>query len=150
MTRLKPSAVVWVILGGTIGTAIRYALDSAFGVPYGAFPWVTLIINVSGSLLLGALLAAVTSRPVSAASTTLRLTLGTGLLGGYTTYSTFAVETMFLAPASPLLSLAYAGGSVVMGFLAALIGALTVRALVGHAPPQRPPEFFAPPPGDPQ
>lgn len=94
-----------------MGTAIRAALESAFAAAPGAFPWVTFAINVLGSLLLGALLGALGPRKVP-----LRLALGTGLLGGFTTYSTFIVELLALPV---LTATAYALGSVLAGVSAA-------------------------------
>lgn len=110
-----------ILVGGTAGTAARAWLEGAYAPPPGEWPWVTLGINVGGALLLGGLvtLLAVTGSDAGWRRG-VRLGLGTGLLGGFTTYSTFSVETMELLRASWLLGVAYAVTTVVAGFLAAL------------------------------
>lgn len=79
-------------MGGAIGACARYALTLA--LPFDGFPWATLTANVSGCALMGALMVAITELWVG--HRLLRPFLGTGVLGGYTTFSTFAgdVDTM--------------------------------------------------------
>ena len=87
------SRFLWICLGGAAGTGARYLLSgwalSAFGV---SFPWGTLSVNVIGSFLLGLIMQVGVATPVL--SPTLRLALTTGVMGGFTTYSTFNWETM--------------------------------------------------------
>ncbi len=119
-------------LGGAAGTALRHALESAFGAGAGEFPWATFGINVSGALILGALLEALEPGDADGGRRrALQLTLGTGLLGGYTTYSTFVVETVTLGRrGEPALAAAYAGASIVAGFLAACAAMALVRRAI--------------------
>ena len=86
-----------VILGGMLGTAARAQLEGAFAPPAGGWPWVTFAINLVGSFVLGALLEALsrTGRDVGWRRAA-RVGLGTGVIGGFTTYSTFIVETALL------------------------------------------------------
>lgn len=79
--------------GGAAGALVRGLLEAA-APPGSAFPWTTLAINVVGSGLLALLLGLVWSRPPHVQVE--RLLLGTGLLGGFTTFSTFSVETLQL------------------------------------------------------
>ncbi len=106
-----------VVLGGAAGTLSRFGVNEV--VPgEGLFPWATFIVNLVGSFALGVLLAALLTR-----RTELRLLLGTGFLGGFTTYSALAVETDALLRGDHLvLGIAYAFGSVVAGLAAALAG----------------------------
>ena len=126
---LRPSLLGLVTLGGAAGTTLRSALESAFGAGAGEFPWATFAINVSGALILGALLEALALVTAdSGRRRALQLALGTGLLGGYTTYSTFILEAVALGRGGDLpLAMAYAGASVAVGFLAASASMAPVR-----------------------
>jgi CrcB protein len=79
-----------VSLGGVIGAEARYALGRALPRDYGSFPWATLLTNVLGSVLIGVLMVVVLE--VMRPTRLVRPLLGAGVLGGFTTYSTFAVD----------------------------------------------------------
>ena len=84
-----------LIVAGAVGAPARYLLDDAISSrTQGVFPWGTLVINVSGSFLLGLLTGLALFHGFPA---TPRLILGTGFCGAYTTFSTFAYETVRLA-----------------------------------------------------
>lgn len=111
-----------VIAGGAVGTAMRVGVNGAFP-PKTSFPWATFTVNVTGALLLGALIGVFPLHPEgSTTARRLRLALGTGCLGGYTTYSTFVLESLMLAGDRGLgVALVYDLATVVVGFLAALV-----------------------------
>ncbi|MDQ2837423.1 MAG: CrcB family protein [Actinomycetota bacterium] len=113
-----------IALGGGLGSLARYGLGQAWPDAGRLLPWTTLSINLVGSLLLGVLVVAVTEiwRPHPLT----RPLLGTGVLGGFTTFSTFAVQTRSLTagPAAGYLAL-----SVVGGLVAAAIGMTIARQL---------------------
>jgi CrcB protein len=89
------SRFLLVCLGGAVGSGARYLIAlTAPRVLGTAFPWATLIVNVAGSFLLGAIMHL--GLTTTALSPTLRLVLTTGVMGGFTTYSTFNYETMEL------------------------------------------------------
>jgi fluoride exporter len=117
-----------VVTGGAAGTLCRYGVAQALEGDR-LFPVATFLVNVTGSFALGALLAVLLVRRTPAAGD-LRLLLGTGFLGGYTTYSALAVETDSLLRGDHVaLGLAYAVGSVVVGLLAALGGVVAGRTV---------------------
>ena len=120
------------MVGGTVGTAVRYRLESVFATPAGGMPWVTFAINVSGAFLLGFLLEALALVAADGRRRrALQLTLGTGLLGGYTTYSTFVLESIALGSHGTLpFAVAYVAASVVVGFAAAFVAMGLTRAAV--------------------
>lgn len=123
-----PTTLPVIALGGGLGSLLRYGLSSVWTTPAGEIPRATLAINVLGSLLLGALIVAVTEiwRP----HRLLRPALGTGLLGGFTTFSTFALEARGLAADhAPFALLGYLAASVVGGLGAALLGMALMRRL---------------------
>lgn len=104
-----------VFAGGSIGTAVRLAVG--LGMPDGGgFPVATLAVNVLGSLLIGILAARLPQ------TTGLRVFLGTGVLGGFTTYSAFMTGTVALWADAPLLAFVYAAGSLLLGLGAAALG----------------------------
>lgn len=126
MTRplhLRPSAILVVAGGGAVGTAARYSV-SLLLPPLGALPVATMIVNVVGAFLLGLLLEALARRgPDLGGRRTLRLLLGTGVLGGFTTYSTFSLDTVELLGAGRFAESALtAGGTLALGTAAAVLG----------------------------
>lgn len=107
--------------GGVFGAVARYVLMAAWPTPSGHIPWVTFVINVSGSACLGFLLRFIAERlPQNRLA---RPVLCTGLLGAYTTFSTFAVEAVLLArDGHAAAGVAYVLASVAAGLAAALLG----------------------------
>lgn len=106
--------VLLVAAGGTLGTAARLALGLL--LPDDGFPISILIANILGALLIGVLAARLPS------SSEVRLLLGTGVLGGFTTYSAFMTGTLALWADAPALGAAYAVGSLALGLAAAALG----------------------------
>jgi CrcB protein len=107
-----------VFAGGLIGSGARLGIDAL--LPHGTAepPWSTLIINICGALLLGFLVARVW--PV--APPWVRLGLGTGVLGSFTTFSAVMVSLLTLASTAPLTGLVYLVVTLVAGFGAAALG----------------------------
>lgn len=128
VNRLSPAVRrrVAVVVGSVIGTGLRAGLGELAGPP-GGWPWATLLANVTGAVVLGYLL---TRLQRAARPTTLTIPLlCTGVLGSYTTFSAFAVETRaLLAAGQPGTAAAYAGVSLVAGYLAALAGVRAAEA----------------------
>jgi fluoride exporter len=122
---LATMAVIGV--GGAAGSAVRYGLSQLWPARPGEVPWVTLGINLLGSLLLGMLIVAVTDiwRPHHL----LRPALGTGVLGGFTTFSTFAVELRARIGPDPAVAFSYLALSVLGGVAAAAAGMAVIRRL---------------------
>lgn len=105
-------------MGGAIGTGMRAGLAAA--IPPDTWPWATFIENVSGAFLLGFLLTRLMG--VARATTVTIPFFCTGLLGSYTTFSTFAVEILRLGDARPLVAMLYATASVLLGLVSAYVG----------------------------
>jgi CrcB protein len=118
-----------VAVGGALGAPARYGLAQAVHAGAGTFPWATFWTNLSGSFVLGVVVVVVARRFPS--DRYLRPFLATGFLGAYTTYSTFAVETVVLARDGHVaLACAYAAASLAAGLAAAAAGiALGRRAI---------------------
>lgn len=123
--------LLWICLGGALGTGARYALGNLVLRLAGAgFPFHTLVVNVLGSFLISVVVHVGTT--TGALSPTLRAVLVTGVLGGFTTYSSFNHETLAqLERGAVLLGLANVlatvGGCLVAGWL----GLVTARAVTG-------------------
>lgn len=117
-----------IALGGALGASARAALAQLVPVEPGSFPLATLIVNVTGSFLLGAVLVLLLERfPPSRYR---RPLVATGFLGAYTTYSTFAVETVMLVRDGHLTTaLAYVAASLVAGLGVVWVGMSLGRAL---------------------
>jgi CrcB protein len=118
-------------LGGALGALARWGLAEALPHSPGGWPWATLLVNLVGCLLIGVLLAVLLARFPH--SPWLRPFLAVGVLGGFTTYSTFAVDVVRLADAGRLaLAAGYLVASVLGGVLAVLAGLVAARAAI-HA-----------------
>lgn len=122
---LRISALAIVCGGGTIGAATREALTLLFPTA-GGIPWAIFAINLSGAFVLGFLLDALARRgPDHGRRRTLRLLLGTGFLGGYTTYSAFATDTAALLGSGAVgAGIGYGLGTVLLGGVATWAGIL--------------------------
>lgn len=120
---------VWVALGGALGAMARFGAMQLASSRWGpAFPWGTLAVNVTGSLLIGFIATLLSSRQSDPA---LRLLLITGILGGYTTFSAFSFEALALITEQRHLAAAgYVLGSVLLSITATAIGAALAFAIV--------------------
>ena len=121
---------LWVALGGGLGAAARYAIGAWMVPRFGAtFPLHTLLINVTGSLLIGALLPLLVDRPQI--DPAWRLFLVVGFLGGYTTFSSYSFELISLARAGSWSAAAlYLLASNALSLAACALGMLTASALL--------------------
>ncbi len=124
MTDWRPLAAV--ALGAALGGVLRYLISAWTLTRFGPqLSWLgTGFINVSGSLLIGVVIELATRGSLAPLA---RVFLATGILGGYTTFSTFALEITLLGAGSPLVALGYAAGSVVAGVGAAAAGIQLAR-----------------------
>lgn len=117
------SGLLWVALGGALGSVARYGVGIAavrwFGL---TLPWGTLAVNVVGGLAMGVLAARVGPEHESA-----RLLLGVGLLGGFTTFSAFSLETVRLMEHQPGLAALYVGASLILSVGACWLGLMLGR-----------------------
>ena len=115
--------VLLVAAGGVVGVVARYALGTT--VTHDTLPWVTVAINVVGSFLLGLLTAVGTGLAPE-----VRTALGVGLLGGFTTFSTFSVDVLKQIEAGESgKALLYIVASVILGIGAAAVGYYAGRAV---------------------
>ena len=132
VVRTRWDLLLVVAAGGALGAAGRFGAAKALPSAPDEFPWSTFLVNATGCLLLGLLM--VCALDVWPTSRYLRPFLGIGLLGGFTTFSTFALETRNLvAEHQQQLAGVYLVGSVAAGltavWLGVAVGRLTVRVL---------------------
>ena len=117
-------------LGGALGTAARYGVAQVVHAAPGSFPWPTFWTNLSGSFALGLILAVVLRH--FPPRRYLRPFVAVGFVGAYTTYSTFAVETVLLArDGHATIAFAYAAASLVAGLAAAWGGIRSAQFVRG-------------------
>jgi len=122
-------SLVLIGLGGFAGAITRYLVDG-FVVDRtgGSFPWGTLVVNASGTFLLGLLFAMTAERAILPAET--RGPLMIGYLGAYTTFSTYLLESWRLIEGGAWgLALANLGGSIAIGVMALVVGLIIGRAI---------------------
>ncbi len=121
--------IVAVVIGAGIGGGLRYVLGGLMAERWGtSFPWHTLIINVSGAFLLGMLMALSVERSLVPSS--VRLFLGVGVLGGFTTFSTLSYESIALIEQGLFAQgVVNMFGSGLLGIGAAVLGVFVGRVI---------------------
>jgi CrcB protein len=121
--------VLWVALGGAIGSAARYGVNVWSGRMLGSeFPWHTFIVNVVGCFIMGVLVELMALKLNVGTET--RAFLTTGILGGFTTFSAFSLDfAVLLERKTYAAALAYGAGSVTLSLIAVFAGLYLVRSL---------------------
>ena len=124
------SVGVWmaVAAGGAVGSVARYGVGNLARTLLPGWPWGTLTVNVIGSFAIGLLFAWFAARPASDA---VRLGLMTGVLGGFTTFSAFSIETLeLLRSGGATDALGYVAATLVLGLAACALGLWAARTLL--------------------
>ncbi len=126
--RHRPDVLAAISIGGAIGAFGRYEANVQWPVRSGAFPTTTFLVNVSGSLLIGVLMVLIFERWASPRLA--RPFLCVGILGAWTTMSTFATETdLLLRDGKSMTALAYVVATIVVGLSATWLGIVATRRL---------------------
>ncbi|MQX37002.1 fluoride efflux transporter CrcB [Roseospira navarrensis] len=127
---VNPTLLIAVAAGGAVGAIARYTVTSAVPRWLGhGFPWGTVVVNVAGSLLMGLLIDIMARR--WSAPPEARVFLVTGVLGAFTTFSTFSLDVVTLYERGALMAAAlYVAGSVIAGVLALFAGMWLGRVLL--------------------
>ncbi|MEV5969865.1 fluoride efflux transporter CrcB [Streptomyces sp. NPDC051921] len=130
--------VVGVIaLGGALGATARYAATLAWPTPAGAFPWTILTVNATGCAVLGVLMVLATET-VTPPHPLLRPFLGTGVCGGFTTFSTYALDSQrLLADGDVTRGMLYLSATAVTALAAVWAAVVATRAVLRAAPERR-------------
>ncbi|MFB7501360.1 fluoride efflux transporter FluC [Streptomyces sp. NPDC056161] len=122
--------VALVALGGGIGAAARYGATLLWPAAPGAFPWTVLWINAAGCAVIGAFMVVISE--VWTAHRLVRPFFGTGVLGGFTTFSTYAVDVQrLIADGRAPTALAYLAATPVAALTAVWLAAMVTRRLLG-------------------
>lgn len=122
--------VLLVAAGGAIGAVLRYLVGASLAARLGPdFPWGTFFVNVTGSFLIGVVLVLVEGGALTPGA---RLFLAVGILGGYTTFSTYSYETLQLVTnGEELKTFIYIFGQVFASFLGVYLGVVLGRSMLG-------------------
>lgn len=127
LSRTHGAVLAVIAAGGALGAVARYGLTVWWPTPAGGFPWAVFVINVSGSFLLGALMVVLTE--LRSAHPLLRPFLGVGVLGGFTTFSTYADDIRaLLEPATAPVGAAYLVATLIAAVSATAVGIGLARA----------------------
>ncbi|MFC5833345.1 fluoride efflux transporter FluC [Nonomuraea insulae] len=117
-----------IAAGGALGALARYGAQTALPAGPGEFPWATFLVNVSGCLLIGVLMVVITE--VREAHRLVRPFLGVGILGGYTTFSTYVVDVQrAVAAGAPVTGLLYLAATLLAALAAVTAGMWVTRRL---------------------
>lgn len=115
------TAILWVMLGGSIGSALRYGVGRLLPFSTQPFPWATFCVNLIGSLLIGMLAGYLDKR--TAEADLIRWFWMSGFCGGFTTFSAFSLETLTLIQTNRWMAAAgYIAASSLLGILLAWTG----------------------------
>jgi CrcB protein len=137
--RAQPDVLGVIALGGMVGATARFEVGRLIRVTPGHFPWATFWVNLSGSVLPGFLLVLLLER--FPPTRYLRPFLATGIIGAYTTMSTYLVDTAVLLKDGHLATASLYGiGSVIGGLLAAYVGVAAARLTPGRHHDAREPQ----------
>ncbi|MER8006753.1 fluoride efflux transporter CrcB [Streptomyces sp. NPDC094149] len=129
--RAQVPIVAVVALGGAIGASVRYGASQLWPVAAGGFPWTTLWVNALGCAVIGVFIVLITD--VWAAHRLVRPFFGTGVLGGFTTFSTYAVDIQRLVDGGhPRTGLAYLAATLCAALAAVWLAATVARRLVAR------------------
>jgi CrcB protein len=120
--------IIYVALGGALGSVARYLMQSVIGKNWGSsFPYGTIIVNISGSLLMGILIGWL-SRTMPERAQDLRIFLAVGVLGGYTTFSSFSLDAIVLMEEGRWVAMSiYVLASVLCGLIGLMAGLQVMR-----------------------
>ncbi len=110
-----------IAAGGAVGASLRWLVGREWPVRAGEFPWSTLAVNLAGCIAIGVLMVLLDE--VLAGRVNVRPLVGVGLLGGFTTFSTFAVETRALIANYPALAASYFVATPILAVVGAIVGA---------------------------
>lgn len=128
--RTPLSLLVVIAVGCAAGACLRRGASLLWPTPAEAFPWTTLGVNLAGCAAIGVLMAAISARP--GVHPLVRPFLGVGVLGGFTTFSAYAVEARGLVTAGRAgFALAYLGGTVLGALVAVSVATTVTRQLAG-------------------
>ena len=127
--RTQAPVVAVVALGGAIGATARYAVAQGWPTPVGGFPWATFWTNVVGCAVIGVFMVVITD--VWAAHRLVRPFFGTGVLGGFTTFSTYAVDIQKLVDSGhPGTGLAYLAATLLAALAAVWLAVMAARRVL--------------------
>jgi len=120
---LSAGTMVAILVGGALGTVARYLLEAHHPLAPGDFPWVTLVVNLTGSFAIGLLLPL--TEHVTHRFPVVRPLVVVGFLGGWTTYSTLAVDAVLLAR--------HGDAATCVAYLVATVAGGLALVMAGHA-----------------
>ena len=125
---MQPGIILAVAIGGAVGSLLRYFVASAIQQPTMQFPWGIFVVNVTGGFLMGVIVELSALR--LNISPEVRAFLTVGILGGYTTFSTFSLDSALLIQRGAYMAAAgYIIGSTMLSITALFAGLAVVRAL---------------------